>query len=315
MRRDLSRMLAELNEVADEAEADFTAPELEDLVLKATLSAVLLQDTGTTVASFVANLVQGADGNLPEKFAAACRSRLGLESFDPLFRLAELINELSIPVFPAKLSAVKSARLILGSSPCIFIADDLLFDQLYLCAFELGALLANKGWARRRPYLRATSRLDSDFRSLRGIDLFARDFAFELLLPASGVGVSLKKLRQLLNIKNKAVGDIELICLARIFGVSFEVAALRCQKLGLLPPGGAASMARFIRENFQSAEARAQSLNLPDHPKITFPLIPDLLQNSLTQAVGDGALSAEEASLALSVPAGELLRLIDVNVH
>src|SRR5581483_2781685 len=281
MWRDPGRILAELSEVADEAEADFTAPELEDLALKATLSAVLLQDADASVASFVSNLVQGADGNLPEKFAVACRSRLGLDSFDPLFRLPELVNELAIPVFPAKLSAVKSVRLILGSSPYIFIADDLPFDQLYLCAFELGGLLANKGWARRKPYLRATSRLDSDFRSFKGIDLFARDFAFELLLPTSGVGVSLKKLRQLLNIKNKAVGDIELICLARIFGVSFEVAALRCEKLGLLPAGGAASMARFIGDNFKGAEARAQTLNLPGHPKITFPLIPDLLQNSL----------------------------------
>ena len=82
----------------------------------------------------------------------------------------------------------------------------------------------------------------------------------------------LKKLRELAYRSADAnVGDIEISYVARIYGTSFNVAARRCEDLGLLPRGGAASLYDELKQKHESPEKRADAAGVPPRTDMDFP--------------------------------------------
>jgi len=136
----------------------------------------------------------------------------------------------------------------------------------------------------------------------RQAERYADAFASNLLLPTAGVGIALKKIRDIHRIHQNSVGDIEIVYLGRLFGVSFQVAARRCEDLELIPSGGAASLYEEIRKHHGSPEKRADQLGLPPRPDINFPILPRQVLEGAIKKVRAGEVSIGRAADSLRVP-------------
>src|SRR5687767_8695984 len=103
---------------------------------------------------------------------------------------------------------------------------------------------------------------------------FADVFALELLMPLRGFLVALKQIRRLLRVKYDGIGDVELLYLSRVFGVSFLAAGKRCERAKLLPRGSAAALEQFVIQKFGGPEQRALALDLPPRVPISITALP-----------------------------------------
>jgi hypothetical protein len=206
-------------------------------------------------------------------------------------------------VFSVEQPAIESACAFLGGLPLIMVATDLRFEQLSACARELGHLLAIGSRMNAVSEAHITPRRRLDLSRRRGPpEYFATNFAIELLIPTPGLAVGLRRVRELLKVKNRALGDIEMLYLARVFGVTFLDVARKCERARLLPLGGASVMMKFLDEKFGGPESRANDLGLPDRPEITFPLAPLSLLSRLKSRIASGEFSLAQAADALGTP-------------
>ena len=144
---------------------------------------------------------------------------------------------------------------------------------------------------------------------------FADFFASNLLLPEQGVGKFLGELRQQLGIKNGPLGDVEILHLAHFFCVSFEVAAIRCEQLNLLPSGGASSLSRYLKKEHGSPEKRAQELGLPSRDEVDFDVVHPALASRALKAIEQGEVSLGLAADMLGMSAADLIRLNSDRLH
>jgi len=126
-------------------------------------------------------------------------------------------------------------------------------------------------------------------------------------MPGPGLGIALQKIREIYEIKNDFVGDIEVSLLSRIFGVSFIAAARRCEDLRLLPRGGAESLNERLSKEFGSPEKRANEVGLPPRPKIDFPIVPRQLLSAAIRQIRSGTISIGRAASMLGLSISELM--------
>jgi Zn-dependent peptidase ImmA (M78 family) len=231
----------------------------------------------------------------------AVRQRLALDDVSPVYDLAHIVpTKMNVLVFSVEQPAIESACAFVGGLPLIIVATDLGFEQLSACSRELGHLLAigSRLNAFNDAHITPRRRLDSSCR--RGPpEYFATNFAIELLIPTPGLVVALRRVRELLKVKNRALGDIEMLYLARVFGVTFLDVARKCERAQLLPLGGAAVMMKFLDEKFGGPECRANDLGLPDRPGIAFPLAPVSFLSTLKNRIAAGEFSLAQAADAL----------------
>ena len=231
----------------------------------------------------------------------AVRQRLGLDDVSPVYDLAHVVpTKMNALVFSVEQPTIESACAFVGGLPLIMVATDLGFEQLSACARELGHLLAigSRSNAVNDAHITLRPRIESSFR--RGPpEYFATNFAIELLIPTPGFAVALRRVRELLKVKNRALGDIEMLYLARVFGVTFLEIARKCERARLLPLGGAAVMMKFLDEKFGGPEKRANDLGLPDRPSIAFPLAPKSFLAALKSRIGAAELSHAQAAEVL----------------
>src|SRR5439155_10338864 len=122
-----------------------------------------------------------------------------------------------------------------------------------------------------------------------------------LILARGVVGIALKKIKEVGKLASDNIGDVEILYLSRIFGVSFQAAAVRCEDLSLLPRGGAISIYEKLVKEHGSPEKRAAEINLPPRPKIEFPAIPRHLLDAAIRKVQTGEMSIGRASAALNL--------------
>lgn len=229
---------------------------------------------------------------------------------NPLFELPDkLVDRLGIFVFPIANSRISSGCALFEKTPFIFVSRELGTDQLSECARTLAALILESS-RRGLENFAAIERIDSDERPRGPRTYFVDNFASELLVPTRGLGVSLKKLRQLLNVKRSEVGDAEILYAARIFGVSFSAVARRCERTELLPLGGAAALERFLVENFGGPEQRASELQLPPMPSVPFPSVPTALLTVISQHLAANTVSHADAAADLGIALAELVSLL-----
>lgn len=236
------------------------------------------------------------------KLAAELRRLFAANDVDPLFLLSRWPDHLGIHSFSTDAPALSGASVLFGGTACHFISATTPEDTLYIYARGIADLLR----LRTRRQQVDTCIFYPGGRKLYQIkgpaQHFSDAFALELLIPRRGLAVAFEKVRTLLRINSNTVGDIELLYLSRIFGVSFHAMAKRCERLGLLPPQGASSILEFVEGKFGGPEKRAQELGIPPRPDIEIQIAPPRLAQRLALLVKQNGASIEDLSRLLGVP-------------
>ena len=226
----------------------------------------------------------------------------------PLLRLPSIVVEsMNVLLFVVDIKNIEGAAAYISGQPFIFLARSFPPRMLFTLAHEVGHVLAHSidgdSFA-IMDFEDDTAQLPPDQRKM---EAYANTFASTLLLPAAGVGVALKKIREVANITSDQIGDIEILFISRIFGTSFQVAAKRCEDLKLIPIGGAASLYEFLVKESGSPEKRAMELNLPPRLDVDFPTIPSRLLSSAIEKIKSGDISIGRAAAILGVSISKIM--------
>jgi Zn-dependent peptidase ImmA (M78 family) len=233
---------------------------------------------------------------------------VGGDLVGPLFHLPSIaIEKLRVLLFVIPESAVDGASAIVNGYPFIFVSPRFPPRMLFTLAHEVGHLITHHHLNEEFACLDLLNETGKIKRSSKKSESFADAFASCLLLPRAGVGIALKKVRELGNSTSDAIGDIEILYLSRIFGVSFQAAAVRCEDLSLLPRGGAISIYDKLVKDHGSPEKRAEEINLPPRPKIEFPTVPRHLVDAAIQKIKTGEMSVGRASTALNLSIADIM--------
>ncbi len=231
----------------------------------------------------------------------------GDDQISPVLGLADLVAEsLGVLLFLVRTSRFEGASAYVGGLPFVFLAESFGPRMLFTLAHEIGHLIVHhdpeRGFAvvdvqtETRPQPKKSA-----------AEFYAHAFASCLLMPRQGIGITLRKIREIQDRPNKELGDLELLLLARIYGVSFYVAAKRCEDLDLLPKGGAASLNDSLTKEYGSPEKRAEAANLPPRPQSAFPKMPSPLFKAALEKVKAGEISVGKASSILGLSIADLL--------
>lgn len=202
-------------------------------------------------------------------------------------------------------SRYEGVSLVAGHYCFVFVSPRFAGRMLFTAGHELGHLVAHHqvdGKAR----FETPSDIATFGRHSRE-EAFVDAFSSCLLLPDVGVGRSLRAFREHFGAETGNLTDRELLLLARFYGVSFEVAARRCEDLGLLPSGLAHGLAERLRKDFGSPEKRAEQLGLPARASLSFPPISAQLAEALSRRINLGEISIGWAADRLGVTIGEIL--------
>jgi Zn-dependent peptidase ImmA (M78 family) len=199
------------------------------------------------------------------------------------------------------------ASAVVGDTSFVFISPRFAPRMLFTLAHEICHIIAHHKPGEDFAIADEEERTGS-FKHKDPREAFADYFASCLLLPKAGVGIALKQIRRAHSGKDGPLGDIDILYLSHIFGVSFLAAAIRCESLGLLLKGGAFSIYKELCEKHGSPEVRARELELPERPKVDFPGLPTRLLEDVIEKIKQGQISIGKASSLLNIPIAELLR-------
>jgi Zn-dependent peptidase ImmA (M78 family) len=231
------------------------------------------------------------------------------DQVSPIQTLPDILSRtIGIFVFVQRAQGAEGASALVGGQAFIFLAARTFKPRmLFTLAHELGHLIGRHHPEEEFAFVDPDT--DDTTASLPSNkhEAFADAFAGELLLPAAGVGVALKKAREHFGIKEDAVGDIEVNFVARVFGVSFEAAARRFEILKLLPRGGARSLLEHLQKQHGGPEKRADGVGLPPRGDIEFPTVPPQLLDAAIERIRNGQMSVGRASALLRVSISDVL--------
>jgi|SRR6185437_15543102 len=225
----------------------------------------------------------------------------------PLLNLPEIIVEqLDCILLSVELgTSVDGASAIINGVPFILISPRFKPRMLFTLAHELGHIIAHHRDSENFASIDTnTFRLN---KKSRENEMFAYAFAAEILMPQEGVAKTLQFLRTKFSFNPNFIGEIELLYLSRIYGVSFEVAALRCENLGILPEGAAVSLYDSLKKEFGGPEKRAEQLDLPARPGLNFPKISPNLMEAAIGKINNEEISLGRAAELLSISITDLI--------
>lgn len=211
---------------------------------------------------------------------------------DPMSDLPQILNMLGIIQGKLETSRFEGASLIIDGYPFIFVSPRFSGRMLFTLAHELGHILTHHRDQKRSVHFDLAGQVGSGLRYKYREESFVNAFASVLLMPSRGVGIVLRQIREALKIRDAAaLGDVEILYLSRFYGVSFEVAARRCEDLELLPVGGAKSLADYLKKNFGGAEKRAAALRIQARSPIEFPSVSRNLLDVAIRRISEGRVS------------------------
>jgi Zn-dependent peptidase ImmA (M78 family) len=240
------------------------------------------------------------------------------DQIGPLLFLPRIVvDRLGILLFAVDAPGLDGASAYFNGVPYIFVSNRFPPRMLFTLAHELGHILFHHDRAQSFAIYDDDRGEESESAPVsRAEESYAHAFASCLLMPSRGVGIALQKIRDVHRISaDSPLGDIEVLLLSRIFGLSFAAAAKRCEDLRLLPRGGARSLDDWLKKEYGSAEKRADSVGLPPRPKIEFSRIPDRLLASAVEQIRAGKISVGKASAVLGIPISDLLAANKPTVH
>lgn len=221
---------------------------------------------------------------------------------DPAIDLPSvLVRQLNVVLSFLKNTQFEGASIVAEGYCFVFVSPRFPGRMLFTLAHELGHLLAHHNHVGFAIFDRPTE--IGGRRRASKQEAFVDAFASCLLLPSRGIARALKTIREIYSIKADEIGDIELLVLARAYGVSFEAAAYRCEQLQLLPSGGASSLNIYLKKNYGSAEKRAEELGLPPRQVPEFPIVSSNVLEAVNKKIQNGEVSVGWASdrLGLSI--------------
>jgi len=210
---------------------------------------------------------------------------------DPLTDLPRLVTDRGVFLGRLETSRFEGASVVADGYPFVFVSPRFSGRMLFTLAHEIGHLITHHRDSTRSATFDLSGQIGNPGRYKSQSEFFVNAFASVLLLPASGVGKFLQQVRKTLEIKSQSIGDVEILYLSRFYGVSFEVAARRCEDLQLLPTGGAKSLADYLRDHFGGPEKRAAALRLPGRPPVNIPRVSENLLRIAVQKVEQGEVS------------------------
>ena len=230
----------------------------------------------------------------PESYAEAERLSRELRALiypgevnSPAIDLPQRLRRLDgLIVSQLKNSKYEGASVAAGGYLFVFVSPRFPARMLFTLGHELGHVVAHHSL--QAAHLDLATSIGSFRNRAEG---FADAFSSAFLLPAPAVGGSLQAIREFIGATSDEIGDVEILILARLYGVSFDVAARRCEDLDLLPSGSAASLSGFLREHHQNPEKRAEALNLPPRAPVQFDVVSPVLMKFVHDSVASGATS------------------------
>ena len=226
---------------------------------------------------------------------------------DPLYDLPQILDRTGIVTARLRFSQYEGVSLVAENHGFIFISPRFVGRMLFTLAHELGHIIAHhrNGHA---PIFERASHI-GNLKKRTKSEGFVDAFASNLLLPDTAIARSLQAIRAHFEIRSPVIGDLEILYVARYFGVSFDVAARRCEELELLPSGGAVSLAEALRKEYGSPEKRAEAIGLPERPPVRFPPVSERLGEAIAQSIREGETSIGWASDSFGLSIGEILAL------
>ena len=254
------------------------------------------------------DLFRGLQANVEqaESFAAIFRRAFAqLDDHEPFRFLSQTLEELGVLIAFGRDPQTEGVSAFAGGHAVILLAPRSFRPRmLFTLAHETGHLVARHG-QRNEDFAFMDSEVGGESGNNRqNEERFADAFASCLLLPGPGVLRTLELVRQHFRASGP-LGDVEILALSRIYNVSFEVAARRCEHLGLLPDRGARALYQRISDDFGSPERRADELGLTARGDIPIQTSPALLAEAVN-LVRDGRLSAGKAAELINVPVNML---------
>jgi Zn-dependent peptidase ImmA (M78 family) len=263
-----------------------TTNDIEALAERVAISLLVQPNPTAKLNDLTTQTILPPSGFRAAALASHVRGALGVGDVDPLLNLPELLaDQFNVLVFPLDQKSIAGACALIDGAAFLFLSTTFEIEILFMCAHEL-AHLAILSARREQESIATLDRPNVTAQSPKDpYEYFADAFALELLIPTRGLGVALREVRRLLRISASTIGDVELLYLSRIFGVSFLLAAKRCERAKLLPKGGAASLHRFMLENFGGPEDRATQLDLPPRPQMNIPAVPKRIEVATTAQI------------------------------
>jgi Zn-dependent peptidase ImmA (M78 family) len=224
----------------------------------------------------------------------------------PATDLIEVLGRLDgVVVARLAYSRYEGVSVVAGNYCFIFISPRFAGRTLFTAGHEVGHVVVHHDVDTPARFERPTD-IGSFGRHSRE-ESFVDAFASCVLLPDVGIGRSLQTFRDHFSISSKNLTDFELLLLARFYGVSFDVAARRCEELGLLPRGMGLSLAEHFRKVYRSPEKRADQLQVPARKPIAFPPLSKALADALSRKIHAGAVSIGWAADRLGLSIGEII--------
>jgi len=224
---------------------------------------------------------------------------------DPIHHLPQLLDQAGIFTARLRFSQYEGVSLIAENYCFVFVSPRFIGRMLFSLAHELGHLIAHHRGGHAPIFERASH--IGNFKSRTRSEGFVDAFASNLLLPDTAIARALQTIRDHFQIRSPVIGDLEILFVARYFGVSFDVAARRCEELELLPPGGAASLVDKLQKEYGSSEKRADAIGLPVRPPIPFPAVSKRLGEAIGDAIDRGEVSIGWAADRFGLSLGEIL--------
>jgi IrrE N-terminal-like domain len=296
---DRARLL--LTDASNHAGSPLQSDEIEALAFKIAFAVSVEPATESHIGK-ITNRSEGPPSlALAKSMASRFRNALEVGHIDPLFDLPAMLGEkLRIDLFPVEQDHVLGGCTLIGGAAFIFLPHTRRIADLFICAHELGHLLLIS--IRKNSEGAVFDVPQNGVSSIRSPqEYFADAFARELLVPSQGLGIALQETRKQLNVSGGPIGDIELLYLSRIFGVSFLAIAKRCEESTLLPEGGAVALYRFLVEEFGGPEKRADMLELPPRREVEIPSVPYSLQLATIQRIREDSMAIQQAPSAGSL--------------
>lgn len=241
-----------------------------------------------------------------DRLSKIARALLDPDDVDgPITGLGEYLGNLDgLIVSKLGFSRYEGVSLIAGNYCFIFVSPRFSGRMLFTLGHEFGHLVSDHTGGQFARFEKAKQ--IGSFGEGSRVEGFVDAFASCLLIPDTGLGKFLAFAREHLDLTTESITDRDILLIARFFGVSFEVAGLRLENLGLLKSGVTFSLADYLRKEFKSAEKRADLLEISPREPILIPTISPQLSRPLLTALRNGDASVGWASNNFGFSIGEI---------
>lgn len=223
----------------------------------------------------------------------------------PLSDLGSRLNQLEgLVVSPIDYTRYEGVSLVAGNYCFIFVSPRFVGRMLFTLGHEFGHIITDHAEGDFANFEK--SKDIGSFGKGRKSEAFVDAFSSCLLLPDTGIGKFLRFLSEQSIMDQDKITDREILYLARFFGVSFDVAGLRLENLGLIPEGLTFALSKHLREIYGSPEKRADLLGISPRKAAPLPRIPPSLAEVILKRLDSGEISIGWVSNIFGYSIGEI---------